>query len=153
MRRGRCVAGDPRFNLARCFRATFRVDQLLGEGYNGLLVSRHLERIADQSLREEGHEVPWNNQNTFLYSMNSVLSSATQNSGVYGIFKPDQWIYIGESGNIKQRLIQHLNRDNECIVRHGPTAFIFELCLSGERVQRQDALILEFLPPCNTTLG
>lgn len=118
-----------------------------------MLVSRHLERIAGQSLREEGHEMPWNNQNTFLYSMNSVLSSATQNSGVYGIFKPDQWIYIGESGNIKQRLIQHLNRDNECIVRHGPTAFIFELCPSSERVQRQDALILEFLPPCNTTLG
>ncbi len=49
VRRDRYVVRDPRFSRARRFRVTFRVDLLLGEDYNILLGSRHLEWIADHA--------------------------------------------------------------------------------------------------------
>jgi len=74
---------------------------------------------------------------------------------VYGLFKGNVWIYFGESGDVRARLLDHLaNETNACITRSAPTHFAYEL-VPGElaRKARQNGLILEYNPPCNQRLG
>ncbi len=97
--------------------------------------------------------MPWNGTNGFLYNEQSVIDNAPPSSGVYSIFRENHWIYIGESGNIRDRLLEHIRRrENQRIDRSMPTHFAYEL-VAVNRVARQDALILELNPSCNQRLG
>lgn len=98
--------------------------------------------------------MPWQGSNGFTYTTTSVQSNAPSQSGVYAIYTPTKWIYIGESQDIRARLMQHLAGDNDCIRTSGATLFAYELVpTSGGRVARQNALILECAPTCNQRLG
>lgn len=71
-------------------------------------------------------------------------------NGVYGVFRDSEAIYIG-SGDIRERLLAHLNDDNECITREKPnqwTAIVF----SGDPTKREGELILEYQPVCNKVI-
>ena len=46
--------------------------------------------------------------------------------GVYGLSKQGQWIYVGK-GDIRQRLLDHLNGDNSCVTKQAPTHFVAEV--------------------------
>ncbi len=83
----------------------------------------------------------------------SILADAPASSGVYALFSSKTWIYVGETGDIRARLIQHLDGDNPCISRLNPTGFQYELSLSHQRVARQNALIVQLQPECNQRLG
>jgi len=96
-----------------------------------------------------GTTMPWRNVRSFLYNASSVRQNAPAASGVYGIFTPHEWIYIGESQDIQARLLQHLNGDNACISTSGATSFSFELVPAQQRAVRQSALVLEYQPACN----
>ena len=91
---------------------------------------------------------------TFAWNYASIVANAPNASGVYAIFNSTNWIYIGESGDIQARLLQHLNGDNSCIIQSLPTGFQFEL-VPGQtaRVARQNQLILALKPICNQKLG
>jgi len=95
-----------------------------------------------------GKDVPWH-----AYNYASIVANAPAQSGVYALFKSGDWIYVGESGEIQARLLQHFNRDNPCITQHAPTGFQFEL-VAGEaqRKARQNQLILALKPLCNQKL-
>jgi predicted GIY-YIG superfamily endonuclease len=93
--------------------------------------------------------MPWKNVRSFLYNASSVRQNAPAASGVYGIFTPHEWIYIGESQDLQARLLQHLNGDNPCIGTSGATSFSFELVPAQQRAVRQSALVLEYRPVCN----
>jgi excinuclease UvrABC nuclease subunit len=84
----------------------------------------------------------------------TILASAPAQSGDYAIYNRTSWIYVGESGNIRARVLQHLNGDNACITRNAPTGFQYEL-VAGEaqRVARQNQLIVALKPACNQRLG
>lgn len=70
--------------------------------------------------------------------------------GVYGLFKEGTWIYVGK-GDIRQRLLDHLNGDIPCITREQPTHWIDEVTHDADERERQ--LILEFTPICNQRVG
>jgi hypothetical protein len=70
-------------------------------------------------------------------------------SGVYGISNAGEWIYIGETDNIREALLRHLRELNTAILQRQPTGFVFELCDQVIRNSRQDRLILEYEPTCN----
>jgi len=93
--------------------------------------------------------MPFSNLSSYPYSQSSIQSNAPRQSGVYGLFSPGKWIYVGESGDIQERVMQHLNGDNPCITRQSPVSFTFELVSAANRVGRQNALIQEFAPVCN----
>ncbi len=97
--------------------------------------------------------MPWANRNGYWFNVLSVNTNAPLQSGVYGLFKAQQWIYIGESQDIRARLLQHLNGDNSCINREAPTEFSYELVPAGQRGARQNFLIRELDPVCNRRLG
>ena len=97
--------------------------------------------------------MPWSNRKGFAFSRPSIITNAPSQSGIYGLYKGQQWIYFGESGNIRERLLADLGGDNDYINRLRPTNFSFELHPENQRVERQNQLILEYHPPCNQKLG
>lgn len=72
-------------------------------------------------------------------------------TGVYGLFKENEWVYIGK-GDIRQRLLDHLNGDNPLIINRRPTHWVAEL-IAGDPSARERQLILECKPTCNQRVG
>ena len=102
--------------------------------------------------------MPWDNPTWYPYTPQSVDANAPADSGVYAIAIRDrvvtkEWIYIGESQDIREDLRQHLGGGNPCISQ-APRAnsFSFERRDALMRGPRQEALIAEFGPTrCNQT--
>lgn len=71
--------------------------------------------------------------------------------GVYGIFNAQRWIYIGK-GDIRTRMLAHLNGDNPSITAYGPTHFVGEVTASDPSI-REKQLIVFYNPVCNKRVG
>jgi hypothetical protein len=71
--------------------------------------------------------------------------------GVYGLFRTNQWVYVGK-GDIRTRLLAHFNGDNPSIIAMRPTHYVDEV-LSVDPSLREKQLILELNPPCNQKIG
>ncbi len=78
-----------------------------------------------------------------------IYMYAPATSGVYGISNRREWIYIGESDNIQATLLHHLEDPGTPLMKRKPTGFVFELCDSERRPDRQGHLIGEYAPSCN----
>ena len=96
----------------------------------------------------------------YKYDKATINANASTSAGVYALFKKDTWIYFGEAINIRDRLVQHIDRDykdNPDIVAEAPTGFCYELVAGGKeaRVAVQDAHIRRNANPhlCNRKLG
>jgi hypothetical protein len=82
-------------------------------------------------------------------TVNAVRSLAPALSGVYGVSNGREWIYIGETDNIRATLLDHIGQANSEVMCRKPTGFVFEACVKDRRMTRQDRLILEYEPVCN----
>jgi hypothetical protein len=83
----------------------------------------------------------------------SVQKNAPASSGVYGLSNGYEWIFIGETSNIRARLMEHLTEVDNIVASRSPTGFTFEVCSPDERITRQDALVRQFEPLCNRRPG
>lgn len=84
----------------------------------------------------------------------TIQSAAPAVSGVYALYSAARFVYVGESQDIRMRLLQHLRGDNPEISAHAPTGFVFEpVAGNAARVARQDALIQSLAPAVNKRLG
>jgi hypothetical protein len=92
--------------------------------------------------------VPFQNVAPFSFSLASVENNAPGASGLYGLSNAREWIFVGETDNIKGSLLAHL-RETGRLEDKQPTGFTFELCMASNRVSRQDVLIRELEPVCN----
>src|SRR5690242_16142421 len=97
--------------------------------------------------------MPSNNPASYPFSPPFIQAHAPASSGVYALYTEQQWIYFGESMDIRERLLQHHANPSACMARFPPESFSFELLPDRQRVARQDQLILEFRPVCNERLG
>jgi hypothetical protein len=79
----------------------------------------------------------------------AVHRYAPATSGVYGISNAREWIYIGETDNLKGTLLAHVQELDTPLVKRQPTGFVFEVCDHAGRPARQDRLVLEYEPTCN----
>ena len=82
-----------------------------------------------------------------LYTRVSIESLNPDQNGVYGIFQNNKPVYIG-SGDIRARMLKHINGDNPCITQNNPnqwTAFL----VSGDPTTKEGDLIREYRPICN----
>ena len=99
--------------------------------------------------------MPWNG-NSFPYTAAAIQANAPARSGVYAIWgynSTEHVVYVGETGDLEERLTTHRNGANTCINNLNPTTCGFELVEADERVARQDALIVELRPPCTERMG
>lgn len=83
------------------------------------------------------------------FTSSSISMYAPMTSGVYGISNAREWIYIGETDNIRGSLLAHLQEINTSLMHHQPTGFVFESCEGAHRPSRQDRLVFEYGPACN----
>lgn len=76
------------------------------------------------------------------YTRGDIESLNSNQNGVYGIFRGDKAVYIG-SGDIRDRMIDHINGDNPCITQNTPNQWIGEV-FSGDPTGREGELIREY---------
>jgi predicted GIY-YIG superfamily endonuclease len=61
-------------------------------------------------------------------------------------------LYVGQTGNLKQRMDDHRANRAHCIHRHSPTWVVVEVVADERlRLAREQQLIAELDPPCNKT--
>jgi hypothetical protein len=89
-------------------------------------------------------------QTPVSFSRPGIESLKEGQIGCYGLYRPNNWVYIGR-GDIRARLLAHLNGDNPCITRQAPTYFVIEITRAAEERERQ--LIRQLRPRCNGRLG
>ena len=80
------------------------------------------------------------------FSLVSVQRNAPASSGVYGLSNAREWLLVGEADNIKAALLRHLQETPTPLLEREPTGFIFELCVSCDRLARQEELLQEYQP-------
>ena len=83
---------------------------------------------------------------TYMYTFEAVREKAPSASGVYTIYTPRRWVFVGESEDIRLSLFRHLNDESARMTRFGPLSFSFELMSPAERVPRRKALIAALEP-------
>jgi hypothetical protein len=85
----------------------------------------------------------------FNFDRKTIVTIAPSAAGVYILWRPDRWIYVGECLDLRSRLISHMDGDNASITQEEPRGFGFELITSADlRVARREALIRALAPLC-----
>lgn len=96
--------------------------------------------------------MPFANNTGYDFTEIGIATYAPRESGVYGIYKSGEWIYIGEAKDMEARLYEHLRKESEQSARiwkRNPTGYVFERCDATKRKDREAALILELSPTAN----
>ncbi len=93
--------------------------------------------------------MPFVEQTPRPFSRSEVEALNRDQFGVYGLHHT-HWIYVGK-GDIRKRLLDHLNGDNPCITSATPTHFVGEVTPHADI--REKALIAELTPSCNRRVG
>ena len=94
--------------------------------------------------------MPFAQQTPRAFIRTNIVDIPPNHMGVYGLYQENRWIYIG-SGDIRARLLAHLNGDNPSITREQPTHWVDEV--GYKYVEREKDLILELNPVCNRRVG
>jgi hypothetical protein len=74
------------------------------------------------------------------------VHEAPSASGLYTIYSPQRWVYVGESDDIRQSLYQLLNESPGWMDRFGPLSFSFERLSRTERTAAGRAMVEELSP-------
>ena len=90
--------------------------------------------------------VPFPFQKARSFNRTAVEALELGQTGCYGLFSSGLWIYVG-TGDIRARLIGHLNGDNACITRARPTHWVD--LLTNDADAEAERLIPELKPTCN----
>jgi predicted GIY-YIG superfamily endonuclease len=93
--------------------------------------------------------MPWPVIGGYRFTKEAVERNAPERSGIYGLYRSKTWVYIGESDDIRRRLLEHLDEQGTCIKRYADLWFSYELYPAAGRAARQNALIRELKPVCN----
>lgn len=92
------------------------------------------------------------NQTPREFTKVNIESLNIGQNGVYVIFRKEFWIYVGK-GDIRQRLLAHINGDNPDILRQGPTHWVGEIWNDPDMSLREKELIVKLQPICNKKVG
>jgi len=154
-------------NIFNCVASPLTIDQHLisiGNGETEAGVTDHvwsfeefvalLARKRSGSNRKGGKALPLR---TMFYPFNQPnVNTVYEVGGVYGlaqaqIFNPGHYtiLYVGKSGNLKERLQYHLNNPPTAGITH---FFVERIDNAAARTAREEALIAEFQPVGNTLL-
>ncbi len=96
-----------------------------------------------------GFQMPFEEFTPRSFTAVSVRANAPAASGIYGVSNAREWIFIGQTDNIRASLLHELHLSDSAILKRYPTGFVFELCVPAERLARQNRLIFEYGPVCN----
>jgi hypothetical protein len=89
--------------------------------------------------------MPWQSEKTYELNDARVLS-APPKSGVYGLLRPEAWVYIASTPNIQGALRNYLRGKMPWVAEQHPSFFAFELAPKLRRGERCSQLSGEFKP-------
>jgi hypothetical protein len=95
--------------------------------------------------------MPFPQQDPRTFTKVGIEWLAVGQRGCYGIFRAGVWIYVGKTGDLRARLLQHLAGDNPRITRENPTHFVTMLTANDDVAEKQ--LIRELDPVANRQVG
>lgn len=83
------------------------------------------------------------------FNRKDVMAFPGFKAGVYGIFKDNGALIIGSSGDIKARVMRHVNGDNVDLTASQPNFWAAEPVSGGQAAldARQKQLVDEYKPP------
>jgi len=110
-----------------------------------------MQRWITTRLASDANHSMFIKQEPRPYSREAILAVNKEQIGVYGIFQQNLWIYVGK-GDIRQRLLDHLNGDIPGLNRHNPTHWVAEVT-AGDPSNREKELIIALQPRCNQRVG
>jgi len=93
--------------------------------------------------------VPFEGYGGFSFSPVSVQRNAPAMPGVYGLSNAREWVYVGDTDDIRATLLGHLRESNTRLKSRAPTGFTFEICRPSETAARVSRLVAEYAPVCN----
>jgi sugar (pentulose or hexulose) kinase len=76
----------------------------------------------------------------------SIQNNAPDSSGVYGLSNSREWIFVGESSNIRAALLEHLRDSKSASDIRKPTGFSYENSPAAKRIARKNQLVRELTP-------
>ena len=85
----------------------------------------------------------------FLLTRSSVMRNAPEESGVYGLYSHNRWVYIGHRSNIRKALLEYLSGQMPYVLQWQPSYFVFEPLPYRERIARHKELVARHHPVCN----
>ena len=94
--------------------------------------------------------MPFPQQAPRAFTRENVETLMQGQMGVYGIFTLGGCVYVGR-GDIRERLLAHLNGDNALITQQRPTYWLGAVTANYVELEKQ--LIVEFQPTCNRKVG
>ena len=89
--------------------------------------------------------MPFPQQAPQPFTRDVVARLADGQKGVFGLFRPGTWVYIGK-GDIKAELKSILGGSNDCIGKQNPTHFVTVIIGNMDAAVAQ--LIKETQPTC-----
>jgi len=63
----------------------------------------------------EAWSMAFEESGTYVFAPEAVRGDAPAASGVYAIFTPERWVFIGASDHVRQALFQHLSSPAPCL--------------------------------------
>jgi hypothetical protein len=97
--------------------------------------------------------LPFQNQHARSFKAAEIRREAPASSGVYGLSNAWEWVHVGETDNIRGRLLEHLEGTDSFRREGAATGFSYELCPPQDRVARQSRLVLELHPGRQREMG
>ena len=95
--------------------------------------------------------MPFPKQTPRAFTKANITAITAGQMGCYGLFRNKEgWIYVGQ-GDIRARLLAHLNGDNPCITSQSPTHWMD--VVRADHIEEEKKLITEYDPPCNKKIG
>lgn len=94
--------------------------------------------------------MPFPKQTPMPFTDAAIRNLNPGQNGCYGIYKQDEWIYVGK-GDIRTRLLAHIGGESPDIIRRGPTNFVTVVTTDMDNEEKR--LILELNPTCNRKVG
>lgn len=86
--------------------------------------------------------MPWSNPKCLSFTRTDIGTDVPAASGVYGLVEDDKYLFVGETWNLQQRLL-----DLAAVLepRFDTVSVIYETCPENERAMRKRKLSQEFL--------
>jgi hypothetical protein len=97
--------------------------------------------------------MPFENHGNRSFTASSIAKNAPPVSGVYGLADACRWIYVGETADIQAELLKHLHNPPAFLREYPPSGFTYELSTAGQRIDRQNQLVVELEPIGNRRFG
>jgi hypothetical protein len=75
-----------------------------------------------------------------------IQANAPRYSGVYALFRGEEWLYVGEADSIYIGLLKHLDLKNVASGEGATTSFAFEVCPPELRTAKLVELVFKYCP-------